>query len=344
MEDTGNDTTLNGAHDKHMLFGSQGVSADTESLTTPGNKHELFISNMPGPPEALQAMGTNGSGKFDQICSAFYHYGECLKLSSGRECRFKHDLDDSLRVSKVPPWAHKYACDLPRCPWKDGSASKVSKRVTLGPCATGGMKVDNDGQQMDAPSLSKKRKRQSTGRADSVHDKVSERLPKTKVTCPYRHPAITEDQLNGKSLLRPAPPPTSEEIGEWKNNVRHWDQPKQDFGCYGIDYDDHSAASSPEPDAKRRRDHIGEGDEKATAVCFFWYHGSCGRAKDSRTGYKCTHRHSLNDDEPEYVQPPPGYKHRAPCGLEWCPGDAKEKEPATITDETLIIDTEDLSD
>lgn len=30
-------------------------------------------------------------------------------------------------------------------------------------------------------------------------------------------------------------------------------------------------------------------------------------------------------DPPTMVEPPPGYVHRQPCTLEWCPGDAVEK-------------------
>lgn len=55
-------------------------------------------------------------------------------------------------------------------------------------------------------------------------------------------------------------------------------------------------------------------DEQGT--CFFWYHGNC-----SRKGM-CTYPHGLTDP-PSMVQPPPGFTHPGPCGLEWCPGGSR---------------------
>ena len=56
-------------------------------------------------------------------------------------------------------------------------------------------------------------------------------------------------------------------------------------------------------------------------TCFFWYHGDCLNKQDKK-GFTCHYRHALTDP-PAMVQPPPKYIHRQPCGLEWCPGDAK---------------------
>ncbi|KAK3697307.1 hypothetical protein LTR37_017540 [Vermiconidia calcicola] len=83
----------------------------------------------------------------------------------------------------------------------------------------------------------------------------------------------------------------------------------------------------PTPVAGKRRkvdyDEVSEAtqDVKAEAeTCFFWYHGRCSRSLDPRNNYHCDYRHDLTD-QPTMVQPPPGYKHPAVCGLEWCPGD-----------------------
>lgn len=61
----------------------------------------------------------------------------------------------------------------------------------------------------------------------------------------------------------------------------------------------------------------------ADSTCFFWYHGNCARSLDPRSKNGCVFRHALTDP-PSMVQPPPGYVHRAPCGRDWCPGDARE--------------------
>ena len=60
---------------------------------------------------------------------------------------------------------------------------------------------------------------------------------------------------------------------------------------------------------------------KSLETCFFWYHGTCKRTQDAHRNFQCSMRHEL-ENPPGMVQPPPGYVHKEPCGLEWCPGDA----------------------
>ena len=64
--------------------------------------------------------------------------------------------------------------------------------------------------------------------------------------------------------------------------------------------------------------------QNAHQPCFFWYHGTCRRIQDARHNFKCTHKHEL-DNPPTMVQPPPGFVHKEPCALEWCPGDASQQ-------------------
>jgi hypothetical protein len=56
---------------------------------------------------------------------------------------------------------------------------------------------------------------------------------------------------------------------------------------------------------------------EAIQTCFFWYHGTCKRARD-RQG--CQLRHTLQDP-PSMVVAPPRFVHHRPCGLAWCAGD-----------------------
>ncbi|TKA30627.1 hypothetical protein B0A50_02347 [Salinomyces thailandicus] len=55
-------------------------------------------------------------------------------------------------------------------------------------------------------------------------------------------------------------------------------------------------------------------------TCFFWYHGQCARF--DHVG--CDYLHALTEPL-SMVQPPPGYTHKAPCALSWCPGDGIPK-------------------
>ena len=71
---------------------------------------------------------------------------------------------------------------------------------------------------------------------------------------------------------------------------------------------------------------FGQG-QNANRPCFFWYHGACNRTYDARHQSGCHMKHEL-DDPRSMIQPPPGYGHRKPCGLEWCRGDAKESRDA----------------
>ncbi|KAK3699199.1 hypothetical protein LTR37_016560 [Vermiconidia calcicola] len=90
-------------------------------------------------------------------------------------------------------------------------------------------------------------------------------------------------------------------------------------------YDD----PTPLPSKRRKVDYdeISEASEDVQAeaeTCFFWYHGRCSRSLDPRNNYHCDYRHDPTDP-PTMVQPPPGYKHPALCGLEWCPGDGADE-------------------
>lgn len=76
-----------------------------------------------------------------------------------------------------------------------------------------------------------------------------------------------------------------------------------------FDYDDEAGSNSS----------CSQGEE----TCFFWYHGRCSRSLDSRISYQCNYKHALTDP-PSMVQPPPGYVHKSPCRLEWCPGDSMQ--------------------
>ena len=94
-----------------------------------------------------------------------------------------------------------------------------------------------------------------------------------------------------------------------KRHVRHRDDPASSSSKrQKIDYDE--------------RLQTADSDSLGETACFFWYHGRCARSLDTRANYHCAFKHALTDS-PSMVQPPPGYVHSEPCGLPWCPGDAR---------------------
>jgi len=99
--------------------------------------------------------------------------------------------------------------------------------------------------------------------------------------------------------------------------------PKRQQVSYEDLYSDSPALPPPTAPARMRAE-ISSSTSQTT--CFFWYHGPCARSRD-RGG--CPMRHAL-PNTPAMVEPPPGYVHKVPCGLEWCPDEAYSGEGRVV--------------
>ncbi|KAK5120312.1 hypothetical protein LTR85_006518 [Meristemomyces frigidus] len=184
---------------------------------------------------------------------------------------------------------HKAPCGLPLCPWKDRDWKKEKK--VKGSSATG------------AEAEATRPGRGAKGRKRELGNEEDQARPakRTKIHQP-KHPLNTDETRNQR--VRPI--------------VRHRGDPTPTAKSrQKTSYEDEAPASSPAtPSANEKPAE----DDRET--CFFWYHGSCARANDIRHNYTCRLRHALTEP-PTMVQPPPRYTHARPCGLEWCPGDAR---------------------
>ncbi|KAK4548022.1 hypothetical protein LTR36_010742 [Oleoguttula mirabilis] len=279
--------------------------------STPGLE-EGEIASSPPPPQLSQ-----------KICFFWYHHGTCHRnpanpTRTGKPCPYQHSLDASrdavLSISKKVSWLHKAACGLPLCPWKD-QERKIEKQQqqqmnnVLAACAAGANAT------MPFENGPAKRKRHPEMDADASPKRSKPEQPEQVIVSQPQHTPAQKKKKQKQAHQRT------------HTAARHRDDPAtapQSTMAISYDDDDAAQASPPFPtniDDDQPAQRAKENEEQET--CFFWYHGKCARANDIRTNYTCTHTHALTSP-PTMVQPPPGYTHFRPCGLEWCPGDARE--------------------
>ncbi|KAI5371082.1 hypothetical protein Slin15195_G019550 [Septoria linicola] len=150
-------------------------------------------------------------------------------------------------------------------------------------------KVHQPENELQNPRAKKRKRKSASQKQNSDELAAVQPQPKKARVCPFVHPDIREegeDPGNTKPL-QPAPPPTVEEQVKWKKHqFGHWDQSLSTRKCVTMNYDELEGASPIAP-REPTPDTAGQGTENSKTTCFFWYHGSCARARDPRNGYKC---------------------------------------------------------
>jgi hypothetical protein len=88
-----------------------------------------------------------------------------------------------------------------------------------------------------------------------------------------------------------------------KRQLPHWDAPTSaQKRAKFMDYDDQADSSS-------------RGSADCRVTCFFWYHGSCGRSEDERTGFRCQYKHGLTEPPSSKIASFPIAKMKVVCML-----------------------------
>lgn len=241
------------------------------------------------------------------ICSFFFHFGSCRKDpksstydGSVKICKLVHSLGpetETLKVQKVPKVWHQKPCGLIRCPQTGGmrKGSKLAKKAAHG----------FDGAQSETGNFALV---SHTIPEDAIQAQVAAPLTAQVTSGPSSEPQTME--VNSAAYLK-----FSDVIGKGddlldgdKNKARKR-KPMDEIGGEPVSLATETAL--PKVLSTKAKRHAGE-------VCFFWYHGSCRRAR------RCSMLHKMTNP-PSFVQPPPGYMHYVPCGLEWCPGDKRHE-------------------
>lgn len=196
-------------------------------------------------------------------------------------------------------WYHFGSCDRdPTCAKKPGKSC---------PCLHG---LGNGQTESDLQRVPRWMHKRPCGLAlCPLRDTTWQRPDGTKTEKKAKGASSKGKEQASRTVKKEAQPTTPKKTKR-KYPIRHPDDPTPSVSKrHKIDYDEMSESLS-------------EGRDN-NETCFFWYHGRCSRALDVRNNYQCDFRHALTDP-PTMVQPPPGYVHKKPCGLEWCPGDAAE--------------------
>ncbi|KXT04008.1 hypothetical protein AC578_9261 [Pseudocercospora eumusae] len=283
--------------------------------------------------------------KHNRTCSFWYHRGSCDKMSGnggGRACPYLHE------AVLFPAWLHKKPCGLALCQWRDVAPHKRKPDERGKPTVSPASPIS-----MTIPSPAVSELPQFAGSS-------KKRKPSSK-----SHPKspIAENSWKKFKLARM-------DDDEGTRYLGHRDDARV-INSSAIDYDDAPAleheqvrdatvASPPNETANaqvrsddqlhaRTKVQYGEASpsKAINETCFFWYHGRCARAEDEKNGFYCPHKHYLSNP-PSMVQAPPGYVHKRPCYLAWCPGDGPEKlsKPSDKedTDESFIIENDESSE
>ncbi|KAK5136334.1 hypothetical protein LTR08_003707 [Meristemomyces frigidus] len=246
--------------------------------------------------------------KSNKLCHHWYHRGQCYRdpanpTKPGKLCPYDHHLPSGNgpkpELSTVPAWVHKGPCGLELCPWKDrewekdsptakdGGVAAAAEDTSSPDAAKTGKRKRNDFDE-DADEKTATPKRTKTPKEAPAHPSPAAlRTPNTRTRKrrPRRHPDDPRDTANGRSIISYAEEAEDAQLHE-------------------------PAMTSPAPAPS----------SSSNTTCFFWYHGNCKRSREMAG---CGLLHALTSP-PTMVQPPPGYVHARACGLEWCPGDARE--------------------
>lgn len=242
------------------------------------------------------------------ICSSFFHFGSCRKDPKGstydgsvKICKLVHSLGpetETLKVQKVPKHWHKKPCGLTKCP----QSGEKRKRSQSAKKAAHGF----DGAQSEPGNFALV---SYTMPEDVIQAQVAALVTAQAISGQSNEPQRME--ANSAAHLK-----ASDVIGKanglldgHKNKARKRKRIDEIIGEPVTLATTTTAVPKASP--IKTKQHAGE-------VCFFWYHGSCKR------GRWCSMLHKMTDP-PSFVQPPPGYMHHVPCGLEWCPGDKRRE-------------------
>ncbi|KAK8198668.1 hypothetical protein M8818_006535 [Zalaria obscura] len=154
--------------------------------------------------------------------------------------------------------------------------------------------------------------------------------------CPYADSRAT-DTVQGNAV--PAAPGTFARQSKKKVSIKAQKGKKRTrTEASGINQNPLSVPKRLDSPLRKRRsdEHPTQLNTEEPLVCFFWYHGSCARHRDRG----CEYLHQMTNP-PQMVQPPPGYVHRTPCRLPFCPGDYVWKEDAPLGSANKVLGASD---